>query len=66
VVALLLALLFRYTDDFEHLALPMGTHWLWHVFSGIGAWFLGVYMYKTNNITQGEWRSERLVLQETD
>jgi hemolysin III len=47
VVALLLALFFRYTDDFSSLVLPMGTHWLWHIFSGIGAWFLGVYIYRT-------------------
>jgi hemolysin III len=66
VVALLLALMFRYTDDFEHLILPMGTHWLWHVFSATGAWFLGVYMFKTNRVVQGEWRSERLAFQEID
>ena len=48
VVALLLALVFRYMDDFDNPLLPMGTHWLWHVFSGVGVWFLGVYIYRTS------------------
>jgi len=48
LVALLLALYFRYADDSDLLNLPMGTHWLWHIFSGIGAWFLGLYIYKTD------------------
>ena len=48
ISALLVALFFRYTDDFESLVLPMGTHWLWHVFSGVGAWFLGGYIYRTS------------------
>lgn len=47
VLALLISLYFRYTDDFESLILPMGTHWLWHIFSGVGAWFLGLYIYRT-------------------
>ena len=51
VVALLLALFFRYADDVEYLVLPMGTHWLWHIFSGLGAWFLGVYIFKTSQTT---------------
>ncbi|NOX86393.1 MAG: hypothetical protein GXO86_10600, partial [Chlorobi bacterium] len=46
--ALLLALFFRYIDDFDYLNLSMGTHWLWHVFSGVGVWFLGVYIYRTS------------------
>ena len=46
VIMLLLALILRYTDDFESLMLPMGTHWLWHIFSALGAWFLGVYIFK--------------------
>lgn len=48
VLALLLALLFRYTDDFNQMILPMGTHWLWHIFTGIGAWFLGIYIYRSS------------------
>ncbi len=48
VIALLIALGFRYTDDFDHLILPMGTHWLWHIFSALGAWLLGVYIYKSS------------------
>jgi hemolysin III len=66
VVALLMALFFRYTDDFESLVLPMGTHWLWHVFSGIGAWFLGVYMYKTGKLTEEAAEGGELVLQRVD
>lgn len=66
VAALLLALMLRYTDDFEYLVLPMGTHWLWHIFSGIGAWFLGIYMFKTNNISMEVAQSDQLRLQEIE
>lgn len=40
-----LALLFRETDTYLLAFLPMGTHFLWHVFSGIGAWFILEYLY---------------------
>lgn len=47
ILALLISLYFRYADDYESLILPMGTHWLWHIFSGVGAWFLGLNIYRT-------------------
>lgn len=48
IITLCLALYFRFTDDIEQLVLPMGTHWLWHIFSAAGAWFLGEYIFKTS------------------
>ena len=43
-IMLAISLFFRYYDDFEDQFLPMGTHWLWHIFSGIGAFYLGMYL----------------------
>lgn len=28
--------------------LPMGTHWLWHVFGGVSAWLVMAYTYATD------------------
>lgn len=41
-----LALFFRYSDSIEQSFLPMGTHFLWHICTGIGAFFLAEYLYK--------------------
>ena len=41
-----LSLLFRYTDALEQPFLPMGTHFLWHICTGLGAFFLAEYLYK--------------------
>lgn len=49
-LVLLMALTFRLADDYEQLALPMGTHWLWHIFSAWGAWLLAVYISKSAGI----------------
>lgn len=39
------AIWFRQVDqDFTHI-IPWGTHFLWHTFSGIGAYFLADYLY---------------------
>jgi hypothetical protein len=43
-----LSLLFRYSDVWELPLLPMGTHFLWHICSGIGAFFLAEYLYKVH------------------
>jgi hypothetical protein len=43
IVFLGLSLLFRIVDDWESF-LPMGTHWLWHLFSASGALMLGQYL----------------------
>jgi hemolysin III len=40
-----LALVFRETDTYPIPLLPMGTHFLWHVFSGAGAYFILSYLY---------------------
>lgn len=38
------ALVFRTIDKDVTAVLPMGTHFLWHVTSGIGAYYMGLYM----------------------
>lgn len=41
----ILAIYFRQVDqDFTHIV-PFGTHFLWHIFSGIGAYLLADYLY---------------------
>lgn len=40
-----LALAFREMDAWEEQFLPMGTHWLWHVSTGVGAFLLAEYLY---------------------
>jgi hemolysin III len=42
-----LALLFRYLDEkIEIPSMPWGTHWLWHISTAFGAYFLGEYLIK--------------------
>jgi hypothetical protein len=42
-----LALLFRFLDEKIEIAfMPWGTHWLWHVSTAFGAFFLGEYLIK--------------------
>lgn len=43
-----LALIFRRTDNIEQSLLPMGTHFLWHILTGVGAFFLAEYLYKVH------------------
>lgn len=44
-----LAIYFRQVDkDFTHI-IPWGTHFLWHIFSGIGAYLLADYLYFIRN-----------------
>lgn len=45
-VCFILSLVFRQADNWQLSLLPMGTHFLWHIFSGIGAFFLAEYLYK--------------------
>ncbi|WP_017733538.1 hypothetical protein [Nafulsella turpanensis] len=42
------SLIFRKLDSWEQDVLPMGTHFLWHIFSGVGAFFLAEYLYKVH------------------
>ena len=44
----IVSLIFRKMDGWEQDLLPMGTHFLWHIFSGIGAFFLAEYLYKVH------------------
>lgn len=41
-----LALLFREMDSWQIQFLPMGTHFLWHLFTGFGTYFLLAFLYK--------------------
>lgn len=40
------AILFREMDSRDIHFLPMGTHFLWHAFTGFGAFFILAYLYK--------------------
>jgi hemolysin III len=40
-----LALRFREMDTWPKQPLPMGTHFLWHAFSGVGTWFILTFLY---------------------
>jgi len=52
VAFFILALLFRFTDEKVALDfMPWGTHWLWHISTAVGGYFLGVYLIKNKNIT---------------
>ena len=46
VICLIVALGFRLIDKQNWFDWSMGTHFLWHVFSGIGGFFLIAYFYK--------------------
>lgn len=39
------ALYFREIDAHDDIFLPMGTHWLWHICTGIGGFMLADYLY---------------------
>jgi hemolysin III len=45
VGSFMMALLFRQLDTVEFSLFPMGTHFLWHVFSAVGAYFILRYIY---------------------
>jgi hypothetical protein len=50
VVLFVISLAFREIDARASIQfLPMGTHFLWHVFSGMGAFYLGSYLYRVRN-----------------
>jgi hypothetical protein len=46
VIFFSLALLFREIDRWPEQPLEMGTHFLWHIMSAIGGYFLGKYLYE--------------------
>ena len=45
IMLFILALVFRETDTIPMAFFPMGTHFLWHVFSGLGAYFILAYLH---------------------
>lgn len=49
VIAFGLALLFREMDSWKFQLLPMGTHFLWHAFSGVGTYFILGFLYHYKN-----------------
>lgn len=50
----ILAILFREWDSRDIAFLPMGTHFLWHVFTGVGAWYLLAYLYDIRQLELGK------------
>lgn len=44
------ALIFRELDAWSISLLPMGTHFLWHVFTGLGAYYILAYLYSFRNL----------------
>jgi hemolysin III len=44
----MLGLLFREMDTWAPI-LPMGTHWLWHIWTAAGGYFLGEYLFRLRN-----------------
>ena len=44
IVLFILALYFREIDAHENHVFDIGTHFLWHILTGIGAYFLGEYL----------------------
>jgi hemolysin III len=45
ILFFILALVFRELDAYSIPFLPMGTHFLWHAFTGIGAYYILAYLY---------------------
>lgn len=42
----MLGIFFRYYDDFPNQFLPMGVHWLWHISTAAGTWFMALFLLK--------------------
>ena len=58
IVSFILALVFRELDTVQMKAFPMGTHFLWHAFSGAGVYFMLDYLYF---IGKGEIKSPQVL-----
>lgn len=46
IIFFILAIVFRELDSREIFFFPIGTHFLWHAFSGVGAYFILSYLYR--------------------
>ena len=51
IVFFLLGLLFRRLDIWMQPVLPMGSHFLWHASTALGAFYLAQYIYHYRNFT---------------
>jgi len=51
IVPFLAALTFRQLDATPFSVLPMGTHFLWHVFSAIGTYFILAYLFYLRDVS---------------
>ncbi len=50
ITLFILALVFRQLDsEIAFYGLPMGTHWLWHISTAVGAGFLAEYLFRFAN-----------------
>jgi len=45
IILFIAAILFRELDTHQINYLPMGTHFLWHAFSGVGAYYILAYLH---------------------
>lgn len=54
IATFIAAIIFRELDSEKIRFLPMGTHFLWHAFSGVGAWFMLAYLYSFRNRELGK------------
>ncbi len=52
-----LAISFRILDNFVYI-IPMGTHWLWHIFGAVSVFFLMNYIYN-DKLTPLEFSSDK-------
>ncbi len=54
IVLFMLGIFFRYYDDFQDQFLPMGVHWLWHISTAAGTWFMALFLLKTKEKRQSQ------------
>lgn len=57
IVLFILALLFREIDAWQENSLPMGTHFLWHILTGIGGFFLADFLYKYRTLEKERYQT---------
>lgn len=63
VAFFVLALVFRFADEKTNIGfMPWGTHWLWHVSTAIGGYFLGEYLIRNtqNNLAPVDEEANRV------
>lgn len=49
VSCLIISLVLRESDHWFATYLPMGSHFLWHILSGVGAFYLAYYLFEIRN-----------------